>query len=71
MLHLGNTIAELRESRAIKQEDLARTLGISRSTLSHYEKNRRKPPLDIIVLLATTFNIPVEQIINAPANQEM
>ncbi|SFT16166.1 MULTISPECIES: helix-turn-helix transcriptional regulator [Paenibacillus] len=69
MLHLGNTIAELRESRAMKQEDLARTLGISRSTLSHYEKNRRKPPLDIIVLLAATFNIPVEQIINAPKQE--
>ncbi|WP_181909818.1 helix-turn-helix transcriptional regulator [Paenibacillus taihuensis] len=64
MLHIGNAIAELRESREITQEDLAKTLGIARSTLSHYEKNRRKPPLDIIVLLANTFNITVEQIIN-------
>lgn len=65
MLHLGHTIAELREAREITQEELAKTLGISRSTLSHYEKNRRKPPLDFIILLADTFNISVEQIINA------
>lgn len=64
MLHLGNTIAELREAREITQEELAKTLGISRSTLSHYEKNRRKPPLNFIVLLADTFNVSVEQIIN-------
>ncbi|WP_164545780.1 helix-turn-helix domain-containing protein [Paenibacillus albus] len=70
MLHLGNTIAELREARAITQEELARKLGISRSTLSHYEKNRRKPPLDFIVQLANTFNISIEQIINAPKKEQ-
>ncbi len=65
MVNIGEKIAVLRKQRQITQEQLAKQLGISRPTLSHYETNRRKPPIEIIVLLADKLKISIDTIIQA------
>lgn len=37
-MNYGTRIAELREHKGLKQEELAQSLGITRAALSHYEK---------------------------------
>ncbi|MGF7046285.1 transcriptional regulator with XRE-family HTH domain [Paenibacillus sp. DS2015] len=59
----GNRIAELREIRGWTQEDLSRSIGITRASLSHYEKNRRKPDFEILSKLADKFDVSIDYLI--------
>ncbi|MGZ9583873.1 helix-turn-helix domain-containing protein [Paenibacillus marinisediminis] len=59
----GTRIAELREHKGWTQEELASSLGITRASLSHYEKNRRKPDFDILNQLADIFEVSIDYII--------
>ncbi len=62
-MNYGNRIAELREKKGWTQEELSSTIGISRAALSHYEKNRRKPDLDILSQLADVFHVSIDFIL--------
>jgi len=59
----GNRIAELRESRGWTQEQLSGMIGITRASLSHYEKNRRKPDYDTLTSLADLFGVTIDYLI--------
>ncbi|GAB6988076.1 helix-turn-helix domain-containing protein [Paenibacillus pini] len=59
----GNRIAELRDQRGWTQEELAQSIGTTRASLSHYEKNRRKPDFEILTKLADTFGVSIDYII--------
>lgn len=59
----GEKIADLREKRGQTQEDLAAKLGISRASLSHYEKNRREPDYATLTKLADYFQVSVDYLL--------
>lgn len=59
----GERISLLRESRGMTQEELAAKLGISRSSMSHYEKNRRKPDYVIISAIADIFHVSIDYLL--------
>ncbi|SMF72728.1 DNA-binding transcriptional regulator, XRE-family HTH domain [Paenibacillus uliginis N3/975] len=59
----GHRIAELRENNGWTQEELSEAIGISRASLSHYEKNRRKPNLETLTRLADKFHVSIDYII--------
>lgn len=56
----GEQITYLREQSGLTQEELAGKLGISRSALSHYEKNRREPEFKILNDIADLFDVSVD-----------
>lgn len=58
----GNKLIELRKSKGLKQEDLARILGISRVALSHYERGERKPDIEVVYMVAEFFDIPIDYL---------
>ncbi|AOZ92322.1 helix-turn-helix domain-containing protein [Paenibacillus crassostreae] len=58
-----NRIAQLREAQGWTQEELSRSIGITRASLSHYEKNRRKPDFEILTKLADAFNVSIDYLI--------
>ena len=60
----GNRIVHLRERRGLTQEDLAAKLGISRSALSHYEKDRRQPDFETLKKIANFFNVSIDYLLN-------
>lgn len=62
MIKCGDRIAYLREQRGYTQEELANRLGISRSALSHYEKNRREPDLQTLNAIADFFQVTVDYL---------
>lgn len=56
-------IKKLRESFGWTQGELADKLKTSQKVISDYENLRRKPPIDRIPLIAKTFNITTDELL--------
>ena len=63
MCKLNDKIKTLRKEKNISQEDLAKALGLSRSTIAGYETNKRKPDINTIHKIADFFNISVDYLL--------
>ena len=59
---MKNRLEELRKQRAIRQEDLAQALGVSRQTVISLEKGKYNPSLALAFNLARYFGLPIEAI---------
>lgn len=57
---LGNRLRELRLAFGFKQSDVAKTLNISRSTYSYYERGTTRPDPAMLGKLSRYYDIPVE-----------
>ena len=57
-----NHLEELRKQRAIRQEDLAQALGVSRQTVISLEKGKYNPSLSLAFKLARYFGLSIEDI---------
>lgn len=62
-------IKELREDRDISQEELSKLLNISQQTLSQYENNKRKLPIDLLKKYAIIFNVTTDYILGINENE--
>ena len=65
---IGLRIRTMRKSRNMTQEDLARSIGQSASSITMYETGRREPDFETIEALADVFNVPFESIVSEKAN---
>ena len=59
---MDNRLEELRKERSIKQEDLARELGVSRQTISSLEKGRYNPSILLAFKIARRFEMRIEDV---------
>ena len=59
---MKNRLEELRKQHAIRQEDLAQALGVSRQTVISLEKGKYTPSLALAFKLARYFGLPIEAI---------
>ena len=59
------TLKEIRLKKGVTQVELAKHVGISQQTISHYETGRAKPSLDVAVKLAKALGVSVEEIYQA------
>lgn len=64
LIDLGNRIYEYRDKADIKQDDFAKMLGISRTTLSFIENGSQAPSFDVLVNLAQITNININDLLN-------
>ncbi|WP_063039034.1 helix-turn-helix domain-containing protein [Nocardia grenadensis] len=55
-----------REKKGISLAGLARTTGISTSTLSRLESGQRKPSLELLLPITAALGIPLDEIVAAP-----
>ncbi len=46
--------------------DLARTTGISKSTLSRLENGQRRPTLELLLALSQAYRVPLDVLVGAP-----
>ena len=53
----------LRQSRGLTQQELADKLGITRASLSHYEKGRREMNYKLLIQTADYFNVSVDYLL--------
>ncbi len=58
-----NNLKELRKNRKLTQEKLAKSLGLSRSTIAMYETNGSEPDIETLKKIASFFNITVDKLI--------
>lgn len=60
---LGLRIRTMRKSRQMTQEDLAKAIGQSASSITMYETGRREPDLETLESLADVFNVPLVSLV--------
>jgi len=58
-----NRIKPLREENHITQEELAKKMNLSKGIISLYEKEIRKPSLEVLVKLSEIFNCSIDYIL--------
>ena len=59
---MKNRLEELRKQRDVKQEDLARTLEVSRQTIGSLENGRYNPSIQLAFKIARYFETSIEEI---------
>ena len=60
---LGNRIKVLREELGLKQEELAKKMSVSPSSIGMYETNKREPNNELILKLAEFFNVSTDYLL--------
>ena len=63
---VGPRLRALRRHRGITLADLATTTGVSQSTLSRLESGQRRATLELLLPLARTYNVPLDDLVGAP-----
>lgn len=58
----GKKLRELRKLEGWTQEEVAKRLGVSKQTYSHYENENRRPSLDTIKELAAVYQVNIDDI---------
>ena len=53
-------LRELRKSRSLSQQELAKLLKISKSSINMYERGEREPGIDMLELIADFFNVDMD-----------
>ena len=59
----NNILKSLRISRGLTQDELAKNLKISRSTIGMYEKGAREPDFETLELIADYFNVDTDYLL--------
>lgn len=66
----GAWLHHLRVERDLTQEELAKLLGIPRTTLAHWERTGNLAGRVVILKMAATFGIPVIKLLRPKKNGE-
>ena len=61
---LGENIKLSRKNKGLKQEDLAKRLGVSVMTIRRYENNSRQPKLETINRIATILEVTTNYLLD-------
>ena len=59
---MKNRIEEIRNERGIRQEELARRMGVSRQTISSLENGRYNPSIMLAYKIAKYFEMAIEDV---------
>ena len=59
---MKNRIEEIRNQKGIRQEELAKQLGVSRQTISSLENGRYKPSILLAYKIAKFFEMRIEDV---------
>ena len=59
---LKNRIEEIRKERGIRQEEFAKSMGVSRQTISSLENGRYNPSIMLAYKIAKYFEMTIEEV---------
>lgn len=59
---MKNRIEEIRKAAGIRQEDFAKSLGVSRQTISSLETGRYNPSIQLAYKIAKYFHLSIEDV---------
>jgi transcriptional regulator with XRE-family HTH domain len=63
---VGPRLKRIRSQRGATLADVAAATGISKSTLSRLESGQRRPSLELLLPLAQTYRVPLDELVGAP-----
>ena len=64
--HMGDNIRQLRESRGLSQQQIAKLAGIPRPTWTNLESGGANPTLAVLVKVAAALNVRLEELLGPP-----
>ena len=67
-MSFGKILKELRTERKVTQQELSDYLNISKSMISMYESNQRKPSYEMLEAIADFFNVDMNRLYGAVVN---
>lgn len=59
---MKNKIEEIRKERGIRQEEFAKSMGVSRQTISSLENGRYNPSIELAYKIAKHFGMTIEEV---------
>ena len=62
MARVWNRVKEFRIARDWTQQQLAEKVGVSRQSINSIERNRYVPSLELALLFAKVFAVPMEEL---------
>lgn len=62
-MFLAQNLKFLREQMGIGQDEMAKQLNVSQSAVGNWEKNHRKPDIEMIVRLAEYFGVSLDDLV--------
>ncbi|WP_342388185.1 helix-turn-helix transcriptional regulator [Salinicoccus bachuensis] len=62
-MEFGNKLKKLRTDEGMSQEELSRTLNVSRQAVYKWEKNRGYPDIDNLIRISDIFNVTIDDLI--------
>ena len=66
----AENVANYRKKKGFSQYDLAQASGISRTMISHYEREGMFPPADRLQALADSLDVPVYKLFKQPGAEQ-
>lgn len=63
MVLTGKKIKELRNKNRHTQIELASKVRVTKSTIAVYENNSRQPSYEVLIKLATVFNVSIDSLL--------
>jgi transcriptional regulator with XRE-family HTH domain len=67
LAEVGPRLKRARSRRGVTLTELAAETGISKSTLSRLESGQRKPSLELLLPIAEAHQVPLDELVGAPA----
>ena len=59
---MNNRIEEIRKERGIRQDEMAKAMGVSRQTISSLENGRYNPSILLAYKIAKYFGMTIEEV---------
>ena len=67
-MFLGFRLRELRKEKNLSQEDLGKILGVTKVSVSGYEKGTRVPSMEILMGMLDVFMVPADYLLGRELN---
>ncbi len=63
MILLGKNIKNLRKKQHLSQSELSEKLGLSQTTVAHYESGTRQPTIETLIKLSHLFQVTIDDLV--------
>ena len=60
---LGSRLKKLRNSKHLRQEQVANLIGVNKSAISYYENDTRQPTYASLIRLASIYNVTTDYLL--------
>ena len=64
-------LKELRKSKGLQQEQVAKLVGVNKNAISTYENDKRRPSFETLVRLADLFHVSTDYLLNRTSSRSL